>query len=109
MQRFGQIIHLRPEVEAEYRKLHAKIWPEIEAAIRESGIRNYSIYLKDGVMFAYFEYDGPDAEFDQRMETLANAPRMQEWWGITKPMQFPLETRAEGEWWANMDEVFHQD
>ena len=38
MKRFGQIIHLRPEVEAEYRKIHVKIWPEIEDAIRASGI-----------------------------------------------------------------------
>ena len=109
MKRFGQSVHLRPEVEAEYRKLHVKIWPEIEDAIRKSGITNYSIYLKDGVMFAYFEYVGPDDEFDARMEALATAPRMQEWWGVTKAMQIPLPTRAEGEWWANMDEVFHQD
>jgi len=34
-------------------------------------------------MFAYFEYIGPDDEFEARMETLSNAPRMQEWWGIT--------------------------
>ena len=109
MKRFGQTIHLRPEVEAEYRKIHVKIWQEIEDAIRKSGIRNYSIFLKDGVMFAYFEYEGPDDEFDQRMEELANAPRMQEWWDITKAMQIPLKTRPEGEWWANMEEVFHQD
>ena len=109
MKRFGQTVHLRPEVEAEYRRLHRKIWSEIEDAIRESGITNYSIFLKDGVMFAYYEYTGPDEELDQRMETLANAPRMQEWWAITKAMQIPLETRAEGEWWANMEEVFHQD
>jgi L-rhamnose mutarotase len=25
------------------------------------------------------------------------------------PMQKPLETRAQGEWWANMEEVFHCD
>jgi len=25
------------------------------------------------------------------------------------PMQQPLDTRAEGEWWANMEEVFHTD
>jgi len=25
------------------------------------------------------------------------------------PMQRPLETRAQGEWWANMEEVFHAD
>ncbi|MEZ4671721.1 MAG: L-rhamnose mutarotase [Anaerolineae bacterium] len=109
MKRFGQTVHLRPEVEAEYRRLHRKIWSEIEIAIRESGITNYSIFLKDGVMFAYYEYTGPEEELDQRMETLANAPRMQEWWAITKAMQIPLETRAEGEWWANMEEVFHQD
>ena len=107
--RFGQTIHLRPEVEAEYRKIHVKIWPEIEVAIRESGITNYSIFLKDGIMFAYYEYTGPDTEFEQRMEAMSNAPRMQEWWGITKAMQIPLPTRAEGEWWANMEEVFHQD
>lgn len=109
MRRFGQTVHLRPEVTEEYKKLHVKIWKEIEDAIRESGIRNYSIYLKDGVMFAYFEYIGPDDEFDARMEKLANAPRMQEWWGITKAMQIPLDTRAPGEWWADMEEVFHQE
>jgi L-rhamnose mutarotase len=26
-----------------------------------------------------------------------------------KPMQQPLETRSEGEWWADMEEVFHTD
>lgn len=109
MKRFGQMVRLRPEATEEYKKIHVKIWQEIEDAIRESGIRNYSIYLKDGIMFAYFEYIGPEDEFDARMEKLANAPRMQEWWGITKAMQIPLETRAEGEWWANMEEVFHQD
>jgi len=25
------------------------------------------------------------------------------------PMQRPLETRSEGEWWASMEEVFHVD
>jgi L-rhamnose mutarotase len=109
MQRFGQVIQLRPEVLDEYKQIHVKIWPEIEYAIRGSGIKNYSIFFKDNWLFAYFEYDGPDEEFAQRMEWLANAPRMQEWWGITKAMQQPLETRAEGEWWATMEEVFHQD
>jgi L-rhamnose mutarotase len=109
MKRFGQIIYLRPEIEAEYRKIHVKIWPEIEDAIRVSGITNYSIYLKDGILFAYYEYTGPMDELDQCMQALANAPRMQEWWRITESLQIPLPTRAEGEWWANMDEVFHQD
>lgn len=109
MRRFGQTIHLKPEVTEEYKRLHVKIWPEIEQAIRESGITNYSIYLKDGVMFAYYEYTGPDDEYEARMEKLANAPRMQEWWGVTKAMQIPVANRKEGEWWADMEEVFHQE
>ncbi len=109
MRRFGQTIRLRPEAIEEYKRLHAKIWPEIEQAIRESGISRYSIYLKDGIMFAYYEYTGPDEEFEARMAAMANAPRMKEWWAITETMQAPLETRAPGEWWAAMEEVFHQD
>jgi len=109
MKRFGQTIRLRPEATEEYKRIHIKIWPEIEDAIRAAGITNYSIFLKDGVMFAYFEYTGPDEEFDARMTQMANAPRMKEWWTITEAMQMPLETRAPGEWWANMEEVFHQE
>lgn len=109
VKRFGQVNRVRPEVLEEYKRIHVKIWQEIEDAIRESGIINYSIYYKDGFLFAYFEYDGPEEEFAVRMEKLAAAPRMDEWWGITKAMQMPLETRAPGEWWADMEEVFHQD
>jgi L-rhamnose mutarotase len=75
--------------------------------IRECNIRNYSIYLKDGYLFAYFEYHGND--FDADMAKMALDPTTQEWWDIMMPMQEPLPTRAEGEWWANMEEVFHTD
>ena len=107
--RFGQVIGLDPECIEEYRRYHARIWPEIEEAIQQAGIRNYSIYLDREQLFAYFEYHGPDAEFDQRMAALAEAPRMREWWDIMEPMQRPLEDRAPDEWWKNLDEVFHQD
>jgi L-rhamnose mutarotase len=36
-------------------------------------------------------------------------PRMHDWWKITDPMQSPLSTRKDGEWWAPMEEVFHHD
>ncbi len=109
MKRVGQVIRLKPEAEQEYKRIHVKIWPEIEHAIREAGITNYSIFLKDHTLFAYFEYTGPDDQFQARMQQMANAPRMAEWWKITEAMQSPVETRAPGEWWANMEEVFHQD
>lgn len=109
MRRFGQVIRLRPEAEEEYKKIHVKIWPEIEEAIHEAGIRNYSIFLKDGLLFAYYEYHGPEAEFESRMAKLGKVSSESGWWTITEAMQQPLDTRKEGEWWANAEEVFHQD
>jgi L-rhamnose mutarotase len=39
---------------------------------------------------------------------MADDPETQRWWAIMKPMHHaPLETRAEGEWWAPMEEVFY--
>jgi len=109
MRRFGQVIKLRPEAETEYKRIHEQIPTEIENAIREAGIRNYSIYLKDGYLFAYMEYHGPDDEYEARMARLAQVSRDSGWGDIPEPMQEPLPTRAEGEWWATMEEVFHQD
>ena len=40
---------------------------------------------------------------------MAADPTTQKWWEHCEPCQEPLETRAEGEWWANMEEVFHCD
>jgi len=89
------------------KKYPAAVWPEVLATIRRCNIRNYSIYLKDDLLFGYFEYHGSDFAAD--MAKMAADPKMQEWWAIMNPMQKPLETRASGEWWANMDEVFHTD
>ncbi|MBI3819085.1 MAG: L-rhamnose mutarotase [Planctomycetes bacterium] len=109
MRRFGQVIGLRPERFEDYKKLHAAAWPEILDAIHAAGLRNYSIYRHEGFLFAYFEYHGPDAEFDRRMRDLTNAPRMREWWNLTEPMQIPDAARRKGEWWMNLEELFHAD
>lgn len=109
MRRFGQTLGIRPECVDEYRRYHARIWPEIERAIREAGIRNYSIFLRGDRLFAFFEYTGPDDEYEARMEALAAAPRMREWWDVMEPMQVPDPEREPGTWWSDMEEVFRQD
>jgi L-rhamnose mutarotase len=107
MVRYGQVIQVAAGKLDEYTKYHAAVWPGILAKITECNIHNYSIYHKDGLLFAYFEYVGSD--FDGDMKKMADDPLTQKWWDIMKPMQEPLPTRAPGEWWANMDEVFHLD
>lgn len=107
MQRYGMVNRVRPETEAEYVKYHADVWPGVLDMIRQCNIRNYSIYLKDGFLFSYFEYHGTNFQAD--MAKMAADPTTQKWWSIMEPMQNPLPTRQEGEWWATMPEVFHLD
>ena len=107
VRRFGRVIGVRPERQDEYVRYHAAVWPEILQTIRRCNIRNYSIFLKDHKLYAYFEYTGHD--FDADMARMAADPKTQEWWRIMEPMQDPLSTRKPGEWWAEMQEVFHMD
>ena len=107
MKRYGQIIELKPDRREEYVKLHAEVWPEVLKRITACKIRNYSIYLKDLTLFSYFEYVGEDFEAD--MAKMAADPEIQLWWDVCKPCMLPIDSRAEGEWWADMEEIFHHD
>ena len=105
IERFGSLIKVRPEFEERYIILHKHTFPGVLDRIHKSNIRNYSIFLKDGILFSYFEYTGDDYEGD--MAKIGKDTVTREWWKLTDPMQEPLETRKEGEWWASMEEIFH--
>lgn len=107
MRRFGQVIQVRQEHFEKYKAYHARVWPEILEMIKKCNISNYSIYHKDGLLFAYMEYTGNDFATD--MARMAADPKTQEWWAVMEPMQKPLDSRAKGEWWADMEELFHLD
>lgn len=109
MKRMGSVLGIKPEAIAEYKRIHADVWHEVLAMIAACGIRNYTIFLKqpENLLFAYFEYHGTDWAADQAK--MAADPKTQEWWSICMPMQAPLASRKEGEWWAEMEDVFHVD
>ncbi len=112
MKRYGMVLGLRAENAAEYIELHKAVWPGVLRMIRECNIRNYSIFLRtldDGqqYLFSYFEYVGSDFAAD--MAKMAADPTTQKWWSLCEPCQKPLASRAEGEWWTAMEEVFHED
>lgn len=109
-QRYGSVIKVKPEQLEEYKRLHADVWPEILEMISECNIRKYSIYYRqfdDGqhYLFSHYEYVGDDYEAD--MTKMAADPATQRWWEVCMPCQQPLESRKEGEWWAEMEEVFY--
>ncbi|MGD0782128.1 MAG: L-rhamnose mutarotase [Candidatus Aminicenantales bacterium] len=107
MKRYGQLIGLKSEHLEMYKAYHARVWPEVLETIRKCHIHNYSIFHHEGLLFAYYEYHGTDFAAD--MARMAADPKTQEWWAIMNPIQQPLPSRKEGDWWADMEEVFHTD
>lgn len=105
MKRYGMVIRVKPEKLEEYKRLHKAVWPGVLKQITECNIRNYSIFLHDDTLFSYFEYVGPDFAAD--MAKMAADPTTQEWWKETAPCQQPVASAQPGEWWANIEEVFH--
>ena len=104
VQRFGQHAKLKPECIEEYIRLHAAAWPDVLAAITECNIRNYSIFIKGDVLFAYFEYVGEDYHAD--MAKMAADPITQDWWKHTKPC---FEGHLDNVYYLDMEEIFHHD
>lgn len=112
MRRYGSVIGVREEQIPRYKQLHAAVWPDVLAMISQCHMKNFSIFLRklpDGkhYLFSYFEYAGDDFAADAAK--MAADPTTQKWWDQCMPCQEPLADRAEGEWWAEMEEVFHLD
>jgi L-rhamnose mutarotase len=97
----GGLIHLLPEFEERYIILHNHTFPGVLRQIRASHIGNYSIFLKDGLLFSHLEYLGRDFGADMKM--MADDRTTRDWWKLTDPMQRPLPTRKKGEWWASLE------
>ena len=111
VQRFGSVIELRPEKRDYYVRLHADCWPAVLRRIRESKIRNYSIYLGELggklYLFSYFEYTGTDFEAD--MKKMGDDPETRRWWKETDPCQRRIPGTPQGQQWMQLPEVFHTD
>ena len=55
MQRYAFKMFLNPGEAHEYRRRHDALWPELQALLSQSGVRNYSIFLDPdtNTLFAY--------------------------------------------------------
>ncbi|MGH9104569.1 MAG: L-rhamnose mutarotase [Acidimicrobiales bacterium] len=105
--RVARVIRLRPERQAEYRRLHTEVWPGVLDALRAAHMTNYSIFLRDGLLFSYLEYTGDD--YDSDIAAIAADPVTREWWTLTDPSQEPFPSAGPGERWVGAEGVFHLD
>jgi len=68
---------LFPGFEAEYKKRHDEIWPELVQVLQETGITEYSIFLDEETnsLFGVLKITDP-----KNMETLPHQEVMKRWW-----------------------------
>ncbi len=85
--RFAWIMTLKPGAEAEYKRRHDAIWPELREAILASGVTSFSIYRHGLMLFAYQERD-PAVTLPGEP-----APVFWRWWREMAPL---METHPDG-------------
>lgn len=104
MDRVGFKMKLLPGAQAEYRRRHDAIWPELKALLSARGIRDYTIFHdpETDILFATFT----KAE-GARLEDLPDEPVMRRWWAHMADL---METEAgDAPVQARLVEVFHMD
>ncbi|MCK8493279.1 L-rhamnose mutarotase [Spirosoma sp. RP8] len=94
-----------PTLIAEYEQYHQRIWPEIEASIRESGITDMEIYRLGNRLFMIMETDETFSFEAKSAADVAN-PKVQEWETLMWKYQQALPLAKPGEKWLLMDRIF---
>jgi L-rhamnose mutarotase len=106
MQRVCFLLKVRPDRLAEYRERHRAVWPDMLAALRATGWRNYSLFLRDdGLLVGYLETDDFQAALDGMARTDINA----RWQAEMAPFFEDLDGRRPDQGLLTLTEVFHLD
>ena len=94
-----------PQLIAEYKRYHQKIWPEITESIRQSGIEDLEIYLIGMRLFMIMEVNY-SFSFEAKGDADRNNPKVQEWEQLMWRFQKPLPQAKPGEKWLLMERIF---
>ena len=98
------VMQLNRGAEAEYRRRHDEIWPELASALHDAGVRDYSIFLDPSTysLFAVLKLEPGNTRSE-----LPTLPIMKRWWDYmadlmavdptNRPIERPLKL------------MFHQD
>jgi len=89
----------------EYIERHAEVWPEMRAALTETGWTNYSLFVdeRDGTLIGYLET--PDLAAAQA--GMADRPVNTKWQATMAEFFVDLEDRQPDEGFVRLREIFH--
>jgi L-rhamnose mutarotase len=94
-----------PQLIAEYKKYHRKIWPEITAGLKESGIEEAEIYLLGTRLFMILEVND-NFSFEAKARADQQNRKVREWEELMWKFQSPLPQARAGEKWLLMEKIF---
>jgi L-rhamnose mutarotase len=97
-----------PALIAEYKKVHARIWPEITRGMKEVGIIDMEIYLHGTRLFMIMD-TLPDFDHDQAMALLAQKPRQAEWETFVSRFQKSSSQATADEKWQLLERIYKLD
>jgi len=105
MQRVGFRLQLVPERLDEYVEHHRNVWPEMQAALTETGWHNYSLFLDktDATLFGYFET--PDLK--AALEGMANKDVNERWQALMGDFFVALEGRRPDQGFLQLEDIFY--
>jgi len=98
------LMRVRPEAMDEYKRRHSEVWPEMLAALRQTGWRNYSLFAAgDGLVVGYVETD----DLDAALAGMQRMPVNDRWQAEMAPM---FEAGAAPDTtFERLEEIFHLD
>ncbi len=107
MKRFCLAVDLKDDEQliAEYEQYHERLWPEIEASIKDSGIVNLEIYRIENRLFMIMETND-SFSFEAKSAADASNEKVQEWETLMWNYQQALPTAKKGEKWLMMKKIF---
>jgi len=104
MQRVCFVLQVKVERLEEYKERHRTVWPEMQAALRETGWRNYSLFLRnDGLLVGYLETDNFELARTEMAQREVNERWQREMGGFFVEPDGTLPDRSI----QPLEEVFH--
>ncbi|HEY1684494.1 MAG TPA: L-rhamnose mutarotase [Tepidisphaeraceae bacterium] len=107
MKRTCFLLRVKKDRIEEYKRHHAAVWPDMLAALRETGWRNYSLFLReDGLLVGYVEIV---TDFDRARAEMAKREVNARWQNEMGEFFEALDGSRPDEAMRTLEEVFHLD
>lgn len=104
MKRVCFVLQVKPDRLDEYKSRHREVWPDMLAALRETGWNNYSLFLRDdGLLVGYLETE----DFENARAGMAKREVNERWQRQMASFFVQPEGKLPDRAMEPLEEVFH--